>query len=320
MNIDLKKFYKSPIFILCIIVILTIIIALFKFYQNPKDIKTLKSIGTAISNINLTYNIDKDNINSITYIDSLESKISNLENITRSTETLSLKEEYLPLLEKLKEGLSNNISLYKQLIDMLKRNNFSSPSTSYDNAISIKNTTKELYETCTNKGIPVYLNNSNSEHLDNIFLYINEIVKLNRDTDIKLKQKNEFLTNIEKIRRDFTPLMENLFETLKLIKSDNRDINILSTDIHKKLMDFQTLKNELYMISIPKNKTNLFTNLEQLCNLYEDYINSFLKALKEEINSKKEQTLLYNQAKEKFTIVENQLKTFDEELKKIKNN
>lgn len=320
MNIDLKKIYKSPIFILCVIVILTIIIVLFKFYQNPKDIKTLKSIGIAISNINLTYDIDKDKISSIDYIDSLESKISNLENITRSTETLSLKEEYLPMLEKLKEGLSNNISLYKQLIDILKRNNSSSTSKSYDNAISIKNTTNELYETCTNKGIPVFLTNSNNEHLNNIFLYINEIVKLNRDTDIKLKQKNEFLTSIEKIRRDFTPLTENLFETLKLIKNDDRDINILSTDVHKKIMDFQSLKNELYLISIPKNKANLFTNLEQLCNLYEDYINSFLKALKEEINSKEEQTLLYNQAKEKFNMVENQLKTFDEDLKKIKNN
>lgn len=320
MNMGSKNIYKNILIGSILIIALVIVSLMYKLSNTPKDLKTLTSIGVSVTNTNLDNSYTLPVITSTVYIDSLNKKISTLENIEQNLDDLNLTEQSSETVKKIKEGLESNKLLYSQLVEMLNSPSSTDLNTSYSNALSIKDSCEAIYSWCREKNIPIYLTKENNEYLDNVFSYINQIIKLNRDVDIKTSQKNQFIITIDRISRDFTPLMEDLFNTLNIIKKDNRDINVLVPDIHDKIQTFQKLKNELYLISIPENGNELFSNLEESFNIYESYINSLLKGLLEEIDTNKPDNAFYDIAKNKYEDTKTSMDSFQKLFSQYKNN
>lgn len=320
MNVGSKNIYKNILIGSILVITLIIVVIMYKLSNTPKDLKTLTSLGVSISNTNLDTSYSLPVITSTVYIDSLNKKISNLENIEQNITSLNLSEQSSESIKKIKEGLESNKLLYSQLIEMLNSPSATDLNESYSNALSIKDSCEASYSWCREQNIPIYLTKENNEYLDNIFSYINQLIKLNRDVDIKTSQKNQFIITIDRLSRDFSPLMEDLFNTLSIIKNDNRNINVLVPDIHSKIQTFQKLRNELYLISIPENGNDIFSTLEESFNIYESYINSLLKGVLEEIDTNKPDNAFYDIAQNKYTDVKTSMDSFQNLLSQYKNN
>ncbi|MGL5244799.1 MAG: hypothetical protein ACRC7R_06430, partial [Sarcina sp.] len=160
---------------------------------------------------------------------------------------------------------------------------------------------------------------ANNEYLNKILYYINQLIKVGRDSDISTSQKNDFIVSIDKIYRGFLPLTEDLFKTIELIKKDNRDINILISDIHNKILELHNIENEFFSLSKPSNGISIFNSLESCLKLYENYINILLKGIIED-SSNNESKSFYDEAKSIYNEVLKALNDFESELDNYKNN
>lgn len=320
MNLGSKNIYKNILIGSILVITLVIVSLMYKLSNTPKDLKTLTSIGVSVTNINLDNSYSIPVITSTVYIDSLKKKISDIENIEATLDSLNFSEQSSDTISKLKEGLESNKLLYTQLIEILSSPASIDLNTSFSNALTIKNSCEATYKWCREKNIPIYLSKENNLYLDNIFSYINQLIKLNRDVDIKTSQKNQFIITIDRLSRDFSPLMEDLFNTLNIIKKDKRNINVLVPDIHTKIQTFEKLKSELYLISIPENGSELFSSLEESFTNYESYINTLLKGVLEEINTNKPDNAFYDIAKNKYEDTSSSINSFQNLFIEYKNN
>lgn len=317
MNFDLKSFYKNPLILVCIITIISIGLFMFNNSQTPRELKTLRSIGVAITNINLENTLNINDISSKNYIESLEKKVIDMKNISTTVESLKTSTDYSSFLDRIKSGIDNNILLYNQLIAILNSPDSLDIYNSYENVDSLKNQCEETYLWCRDNDIPVYLTKENNDYLHNILLYINQLIKFNRDIDIKTSQKNDFIISVDRVNRNFNPLTEDLFSIIEAIKKDNRDITVLISDVHSKIKNLEILQDELYLIPIPENGRPVFDSLENTLDLYKTYINTMLKALSAE---KSNNNLIYQEAQSQYDDVITSLEQFQTLLDNYKNN
>lgn len=319
MNFDIKKIYTHPIVGVLIIIAFTIILLSIPISNTHKDLNNLISIGNTISKINSDDNLNDSEITSNVYINSLEKKISDLESINITLKDINLNNKNINILDNMKSGLNYNILLYKKLVDMLQTPSAKNLYNSYSESLVLMQECEETYLSCQKDNIPLYLKSNDNNYLNNILFYLNQIIKLDRDSDIKISQRNDLVVSIDRLHRDFIPLMEDLLTLVDTIKNDNRNINILLPDVQEKINKFEILKNQLYLIPIPENSNKVFYSLEDIFYCYESYINSFSNALLNDINSNNDNTDFYELARNEYLRTKNLITIFDEEFTNYKN-
>ena len=308
MKFNYKDFYKNKIFIPIILLIITIIIfTIFVLSVKSNDLIILNNLGKSITKINLEEPIEENISQSNEYITILKNKRENLNAIVTELASKNISSKYKDISLTLKEGLENNILFYDYLIDALSNPTSDDLHDKYKESISLKDNTVNLYKTCSENNISVALTSDNSTLLNNVFFYINEIIKLNRDSDIKTAQINEFIVTLDSLLLEFGELTENLFNTISTIRNSNRSLNTILTDIHNKMSKFETLKKKLYILSIPENGTNVFVSFNETLGFYNTYINLLLKGVTEEISSNNSENEYYKNALLEYENMNNSL-------------
>ncbi|MPQ43327.1 hypothetical protein [Clostridium tarantellae] len=321
---DITKNFKilgSIILIIGLLVFIGIIFISTNQNIASKDIKNLENIANTITTTNFSNDLNNQ-ISSDNFTKSLEKKVSKFKDIQLNLSSLDIDSNYDIILTNLNEGLSLNIDFYEQLISILKSPNSMDLQTSYDAAINLKEQCENKYKACSKNNMNLSLTNNN-EYLNKILYYINQLIKISRDSDINTEQKNDFIISIDKIYRGFLPLTEDLLTTIDLIKKDGRDINLLTSDIHNKLIELQNIENDFFNLSIPSNGTELFKAFENCLKTYENYINNLLKGIMAETSENNSNTSnedFYNKAKSNYDELIKTLNNFDSTFSKYKNN
>ena len=109
--------------------------------------------------------------------------------------------------------------------------------------------------------------------------YVNTVIKLNREKDVKTTQKREYVINIQNLLSKFDEIGENLEPALNKIKEDGRSLEVLLTDIKEKKSKFNEIKSSSYSLSIPEEGNECFSLLQDTINYYDLYINSLEHSL-----------------------------------------
>ncbi|MDO4576813.1 MAG: hypothetical protein Q4B38_01735 [Clostridium perfringens] len=177
--------------------------------------------------------------------------------------------------------------MFNKLLSILKTPDALNISDEYAIASKLKKECENYYSICRSNLIPVYLYKEGNNYLQDIFYYINELIKTNRDKGFVQSQKNDFVVSMKSLLLKLSSMDEKLFETANLIKESNRDLKVLVTDIENKLSSLQELKNNLYSLPIPEQANDSFLALENALKSYDKYINYFYKGLLDEIENKK---------------------------------
>lgn len=296
MKFNYKDFYKNKLFIPITLLIIMIIFTIFLVCVKSNDLIILNNLGKSITKINLDEPLD-NTAHSNEYIDTLQNKVDSLSIIDNTLQDMQISKKYYDISLTLKEGIKNNILFYNSLIDILNNPTSEDLYNQYKEALTLKDNIVNLYGTCKENNISISLVSDDSMLLDNIFFYINEIIKLNRDSDIKIAQINEFIVTLDSLLLEFNDLTENLFETISTIRNNNRNLNTVLTDIHNKMNKFETIKKKLYVLSIPENGNDIFVSFNETLGFYNNYINLLLKGVTEEINSNNSKNEYYTNAK-----------------------
>lgn len=315
MKFNYKDFYKNKLLIPIILLIIIVIFTIFIIYVKSNDLIILNNLGKSVTKINLEEPTE-DITNSKEYIAILEEKIKDLNEISETLKKEKFSKKYYDTSLILKEGLNNNIILYNSLIDILNDPTSDNLYEKYKSCISLKDSIINTYKTCEEHNVQVSLISDNNTFLNNISFYINEIIKLNRDSDIKTSQINDFIVTLDKLLLEFNNLTENLLNTISIMRNNDRSLNTVISDIHNKMNKFENIKKKLYILSIPEKGNDAFVAFNETLSFYNSYINSLLKGVTEEINGNSSENQYYENALSQY---QNMIKSL-ENLQFILNN
>ena len=186
MDFKYKKYIDNSLIYIIFAVLILIFIIGFLFFRSHNEKSKLEDLGRTISEINLTYDFSEDSITSEDYVSSIENKLEKLQETNSALKSLKVSQRHQNLSSPLKDGLDKNIELFNKLLSILKTPDALNIPDEYAIASKLKKECENYYSICRSNLIPVYLYKEGNNYLQDIFYYINELIKT---TEIKALSK-----------------------------------------------------------------------------------------------------------------------------------
>lgn len=303
-----KSFISNPFTITFLLLISLLVILTIKTIIKPNSFKELKNISNEVNSINIQIS-NKNNIDAKSFIESFDKNISKLDTLIQKTNSIKVSDDLKEQKALLISSINKNIEFYKNIIYTLE--NINSPSLIENNkkVLKSKSELEDSFKKLKNYEIELNLKDDKKTLISKSLNYINELIKLNRDSDITLHQNASFKTNIDYIYTEFAPLNEDLFEIIKLVKEDNRTLEPVLKSVNEKIEEFNKLNIELHSLSIPDGYQDYFQAMLDVFNNYEIYINQMRDYLISEV-SKNPKKDLYNKAKTSYKTLNKSIISF----------
>ena len=266
-------------------------------YKNNNAIQTLSNYGliitdtsskefepyvTELSSINSTL---KDCISGVTVntksassilSDDL-SKLSALKEKVAST--VVANNETPEIIPKLTSCIENTENLYKYCLEVLSyTGNLTAPETT-SQILVLKEACNSSYAELSPYGFSLELPEDSETFFDNLIGYLNTIDKLNKQDSIKTNQYNAYIEKLTKCTNSFSDLLEDLEPAIKLIRKDNRSLDVILDDIKKKEDTLTVIKNDFNYSSIPEGCISYYNSVNNTFSLYSTYLNALKVAV-----------------------------------------
>ncbi|MGL4990583.1 MAG: hypothetical protein ACRC57_05345 [Sarcina sp.] len=282
---NIKKIISNPFTLSFLVIILILLYVIFNILTKPNEFNILLNTCTKINAIN-----NKEITSSFTsnsFIDECNTNLSELQKIKLETENLNLSNELSKHKNFIISSLNTNIDLYKNLISFLE-NPSENIINKNNNIVQLKLELNKLFIESKNLDLNLTLNSNENYLLTNIFSYINELLKINRDSVLNSSQNETFKNNIKILYTQFTPLNENLLNIIKDLENENIETVNLLESVNSDIKVITKINEELHSLSIPSNYSELFYSMQSLFECYYISINSIRDYLISSISNNKD--------------------------------
>ena len=267
---------KYIITIICIILLPIVILCVVKLTPSNRNISKLNNIGKKIESCNekLKDCLDDNGINSDTTKETLTNELIELSNIQSTLDSTNVLDQNKELKTKLSETLEYNINLYQLTLSIIKNPNSTEILQTYNEYTQTYELLKNNYDTLHLLGLDIEFPSEADEFFTASTTFINTLIKLNRENDIKVSQKSTYILNLEDCIEVLNSIKEDLRPALAKIREDGRSLDNLLKDVKDKRSKFNELKSKTYSFSIPENGNDCYQVLQDTLNYYELYITS----------------------------------------------
>ena len=267
---------KYIITIICIILLPIVILCVVKLTPSNRNISKLNNIGKKIESCNkkLKDCLDDNGINSDTTKETLTNELIELSNIQSTLDSTNVLDKNKELKTKLSETLEYNINLYQLTLSIIKNPNSTEILQTYNEYTQTYELLKNNYDTLHLLGLDIEFPSEADEFFTASTTFINTLIKLNRENDIKVSQKSTYILNLEDCIEVLNSIKEDLRPALAKIREDGRSLDTLLKDVKDKRSKFNELKSKTYSFSIPENGNECYQALQDTLNYYELYITS----------------------------------------------
>ena len=282
---NIKNFISKPFTISFAFILIILVCVIFNILTKGNPFDDIIDYSTQINTVNNEH-ISDDNLSSNYFIDVCNLNISKLSKIKTSITDESFSNEFTSHKNILLASIEKNIELYKNISYFLE-NVDADTILDNNNKISVsKNELNKLILEARKLKIPLSVDGDKESNLNNAYTYINELIKINRNKKIETSQSIDFKANIDLIYTKFTPLNEDLFSIIKIVKSDGRDLTSVLNSINSNIEIFNDLNIELNSLAIPSGYSDIFKALQKTFNEYIIYINNMRDYVLSEISEK----------------------------------
>ena len=282
---NIKNFISKPFTISFAFILIILVCVIFNILTKGNPFDDIIDYSTQINMVNNEH-ISDDNLSSNYFIDVCNLNISKLLKIKTSVTNESFSNEFTNHKNILLVSIDKNIELYKNISHFLE-NVDADTILDNNNKISVsKNELNKLILEARKLKIPLSVDEDKESNLNNAYTYINELIKINRNKKIETSQSIDFKANIDLIYTKFTPLNEDLFSIIKIVKSDGRDLTSVLNSINSNIEIFNDLNIELNSLAIPSGYSDIFKALQKTFNEYIIYINNMRDYVLSEISEK----------------------------------
>lgn len=276
---ELKSLKLNKKFLLvtsALLIIALLIIILINFYPSKKSMNNLNNIYYEIEKCNKNLKdlntSDEIDINKAT--DTLSTEIINLTSIKNSLNSIEISDEKNTLKTELLESLDYNLTLFNLCLNLLKNQKSTDLIPTYNEYINTYDLLLENYETLNSLGINAKFPQDAKNFFSCSSKYFSTLIKITRDSDIKVSQKSNYISSLENCINAFDKISEDLKPALNKIREDNRSFDTLLKDVKNKKSSLNEIKNNSYCLTIPENGTDCYNLLQDTISYYELYITS----------------------------------------------
>ncbi|GIM29942.1 hypothetical protein CPJCM30710_26080 [Clostridium polyendosporum] len=283
----LEKFMKPKVFLAFALFILLVLSYFFIQDQLFPDYKQMKALSKEVTKINdsLKDSINGNTIDTETSISLLTDNLDKLLKAKNKLDTISPSKRYISTYKNFMLGISNNLRLYEQTLAIIKSPTSKDIATSLENINKYEKDCLKYYSLCKKDNLPLVQSQNFTKFFSNVSFYINQIIKLNRDSDIKNDQKNDFLIALDECINKFVPLIEDLSPAIERTLNEKRSFVTIIDDVNSKSVIFEDLKKSFYAISVPADAIECFSDFEDTLKIYNLYITSLINIVKDNPNS-----------------------------------
>lgn len=317
---------KYIIAIICIILLPIVILCVIKLTPSNRNISQLNNIGKKIESCNekLKDCLDDNGINSDTTKETLTNELIELSNIQSTLDSTNVLDQNKELKTKLSETLEYNINLYQLTLSIIKNPNSTEILQTYNEYTQTYELLKNNYDTLHLLGLDIEFPSEADDFFTTSTTFINTLIKLNRENDIKISQKSTYILNLEECIEVLNSINEDLRPALNKIREDGRSLDNLLKDVKDKRSKFNELKSKTYSFSIPENGNECYQVLQDTLNYYELYITSLEHSIVVEKTSNEKDKddnidINYENSFEKYEDFTDSLKDLKSELDNFNN-
>ncbi|WP_234123195.1 hypothetical protein [Clostridium hydrogenum] len=325
------KLLKSSFFTFCIVMIIFLsFFIIYSILSLTKYSPIQKHLVILISDIN-SANAKSSLLNSYKNINSNATKAqlnkitTNLSKAQNNLNSLQVDDKYKELITNLKNGLKNNILLYKQLSACF--NNPDSPD--IDSSITALNNfqalTTKYYSKIKVNNADFNLPKETFKFVTNSITYFSERERTKRDESFESSADSEFNSTIDDSIEKFNSIRTNFTNYAVQARNKNMTYDSALNKIDKNYEAFQELKSDLTNISVPENRFDTYKAFNVILSEYDSYIESFTSAITCEANSKdkfigtSDITDLYKESTNKFNKIATDYNKFVKKYNSEKN-
>ena len=289
---SLNLFFIFSLISLCIIGLFIIIyISAIKTPYNAYE----NNINTYIKQINkenlaTEVFIKKGILDTQTAKTNLPKIISSLQKTKDKIQILVPSDTYKFHQISLIQGLTNNINMYVQLLNVLNNPEAMDISASRNNVKGFKEQCIKYYSQVNINKINIGLQKNTISFVDSSIYYIDQLVKIKSNQTIVISQNTDFINGIDGIFKNFQIIKTDFKAPLYSLRNNSSDSSRYDTLINliaKNKTDLSDLKIELTKISVPEKSSSsnplaVFEALKNNINDYGLYLDSFISALSSE--------------------------------------
>lgn len=274
LNVKINK--KLIIFIASILALSLLVILFINLTPSHKNISALNKISSQIQNCNKDFDdlLNSDGIDMAKTIDTLSNNNIKLDSIKTSLNDIQITNDDSNIKDELITNLDYNTALNNLCLTLLKNpqaEDFTAKYKDYSNTYSML---LDNYSSLNALGINIKFSDNAKNFFDYNSKYFSTLINLNRDKDIKVLQRNNYIASLKDCIETFDKIDEDLEPALNKIREDNRSFDNLLKDVRDKKSTLNEIKNTSYCISIPENGNECFNLLQDTINYYELYITS----------------------------------------------
>ncbi|MGG7178910.1 hypothetical protein ACQPU1_15060 [Clostridium paraputrificum] len=327
MKIEDLKLNKKLLIALSLIVILPLLIlVIIKLTPSHRDIAKMNKLSKEIKECNLTLNkaINDQSIDSEKSEALLSSGIVKLKELDDELFATTVVQKNQAIKEKLYETLTYNINIYELTLGLIRNPNDKEIISKFNEYTKTYNLLVSNYKDLKSSGLKVDFPDSTKKFFDNSSYFINAVIKINRETDIKVDQKKAYVVSLEECINAFSEIDEDLKPALEKIKEDGRSLEVLLKDIKDKKSKFSEIKSKSYSLTIPEKGNDCYEILQDTITFYDLYITSLEHSIileKSSSNANDDENIgkNYNNSFSKYSDFTKSLKELNAELDNFNN-
>ncbi|SHE48119.1 hypothetical protein [Clostridium fallax] len=279
----INYFKKYPLWI---IAILTFIIPIYLFSNGRlnKDFQNAKKVSKNINSINdnLKLAIKNSSLDTSVAVSILSDNINNLSSLKNNLKNLKISDKYKDVFNSLDASLDSNLRLCNQTSLLLQNPSSNDIEVSLDSLYSLLDETNKNYLYCSKYGLNPSLTSSGEDFYNAVQTYINEIIKINRDSKINSSKNNEFIRSLDDSISKLNPIIEDLIPAIEKVREDKRDIGVIIDNVKEKKSSLNLLINDFNSMSVPSQGMECFEKFQIVLDNAKVYLDSLMESLKEE--------------------------------------
>ena len=280
----ITKFISNPFTITFSFLLIILLIIIFNIITSPNSFNKITKIVDEINFVNNKKMILKETKSS-DYLNEFTKNISDLKGINSELSNLEISSEFIKHKESLFDIIDKNIKFYDNMIYFLKNIESENILDNSNNVIRAKNEFEKSSLKARKLKLSINITFNDETLLSHFNSYSNELIKLNRDKNIHTNQTSTFKTSLDSIYTKFTPLNEDLFVIIDLVKQDGRTLEAVLNSINEKIELYKELNLELHSLSVPDGYNELFIALKNILKKYDIYIHTMRDYVIHDINN-----------------------------------
>lgn len=290
---SVKKFMSNPFTISFALVLIILVYVIFNILTKPNSFDKVIDYSKQINSINNEVISNKD-LSSNYFVDLCNNNISKLNKIDKAIKDEEFTKEFAKHKNILLSSIEKNIELYNNISNFLNNIDADTILDNNNKIVKSKDELNKLILDARELKIPLSIDDNKNSTLNSSYTYINELIKLNRNKNLETSQAIDFKTNIDLIYIKFTPLNEDLFSIIDIVKDDGRDLSSVLNSINTKIEVFNDLNIELNSLAIPTGYSDIFKALQATFAEYNIYIATIRDYVLSEISGSPNPEILEN--------------------------